>query len=148
MIFYLIAAAVLLADQTTKLLIIRTMSPHESIPVILNVFHITYIRNFGAAFGILAHRTGFFVLITVAVVLFILFFLHQLPKEHKLLRIALALQLGGALGNLLDRLRFGYVVDFLDFRFWPVFNIADIAIVVGIGLLIIDLARTAREKGI
>jgi signal peptidase II len=145
---YLIAAVVFLVDQLTKLLIIHTMNLHDSISVIPGVFYITYVKNYGAAFGILAHRTGLFVIITVSVVLLIIFFLRQLPKDQNLLRIALVLQLGGALGNLMDRLLYGFVIDFLDFRFWPVFNVADIAIVAGIGLLMLDLARTTREKGI
>lgn len=146
MIILLITVLLIVIDQLTKLAVVSTMSLNQSVPVIPNVFHITYVHNFGAAFGILAHRTGFFILITVAVVLFILFFLRQVPGEHTLLRVALALQLGGALGNLIDRVRFGYVVDFFDFRVWPVFNVADIAIVTGIGLLILDLARNAREE--
>lgn len=143
----LIALLIILIDQLTKLLVVNTMSQNESIPVINNIFHITYVHNFGAAFGLLAHHTGFFILVTVVVLLFILTFLRYLPKEQKLLRAALVLQLGGASGNLIDRVRVGYVIDFFDFRVWPVFNVADIAIVFGIGLLILDLARNAREKG-
>jgi signal peptidase II len=146
--FFLIVTAVFLVDQLSKLLIVRTMALHQSIPVINNVFHITYVHNYGAAFGILAHRTGFFVLVTLAVALLILAYLRHLPVGHHLLRTALALQFGGALGNLADRVRFGYVIDFFDFRVWPVFNVADMAIVIGIGLLILDIARTPREKGI
>ncbi len=143
----MIAVLVILFDQLSKLLVVNTMSLNQSIPVIPNVFHITYVHNFGAAFGLLAHRTGFFILVAVAVVLLLLAFLRYLPKEQKLLRAALVLQLGGAAGNLIDRVRVGYVIDFFDFRVWPVFNVADIAIVFGIGLLILDLTRNAREKG-
>jgi len=143
----LIALLIILIDQLTKLLIVNTMSQNESIPVITNIFHITYVHNFGAAFGLLAHRTGFFILVTVVLVLLLLAFLRYLPKEQKLLRSALVLLLGGATGNLIDRVRVGYVIDFFDFRVWPVFNVADIAIVFGIGLLILDLTRNAREKG-
>lgn len=145
---FLLAAVLFLIDQVSKNIVIRLMEVNQSIPVITNVFHITYVQNFGAAFGIFAHRTGFFVFVAVAVVLFIIFFLRQVGPGHRLLRAALALQLGGALGNLADRLRFGYVVDFFDFRFWPVFNVADMAIVFGIGLLILELTRSPREKGI
>lgn len=143
----MIALLIILIDQLTKLLIVNTMSQNESIPVITNIFHITYVHNFGAAFGLLAHRTGFFILVTVVLVLLLLAFLRYLPKEQKLLRSALVLLLGGATGNLIDRVRVGYVIDFFDFRVWPVFNVADIAIVFGIGLLILDLTRNAREKG-
>ena len=124
------------------------MSLNQSIPVITNVFHITYVHNFGAAFGLFAHRTDFFIFVTTVVVLLIFVFLRHLPKEQKLLRAALVLQLGGATGNLIDRVRLGYVIDFFDLRVWPVFNVADIAIVFGVGLLILDLTRNAREKGV
>jgi len=143
----LLAVLVILFDQLLKLLVVNTMSLNQSIPVITNVFHITYVHNFGAAFGLLAHRTSFFILVTLVVAFLLLIFLRHLPKEQKLLRAALVLQLGGAAGNLIDRVRLGYVIDFFDFRVWPVFNVADIAIVFGVGLLLLDLTRNAREKG-
>ena len=147
--FFLIALAVLAADQISKYFIVQLMEPHQSIPIIENIFHITYVRNFGAAFGLLPNRTILFVLVSLSVAFLILLFHRQIPPGHPYLRIALALQFGGALGNnLFDRLRLGYVVDFLDFQVWPVFNVADMAIVAGIGLLILDLARSPREKGI
>jgi signal peptidase II len=147
--FFLIALAVLATDQISKFFVVQLMQPNQSIPVIQNIFHITYVRNFGAAFGILPHRTILFVLVSLSVAFLILLFYRHIPPGHQYLRIALALQFGGALGNnLFDRLRLGYVVDFLDFQFWPVFNVADMAIVIGIGLLILDIARSPREKGI
>jgi signal peptidase II len=147
--FFLIALTVLAADQISKFFIVQLMQPNQSIPVIENIFHITYVRNFGAAFGILPHRTILFMVVSLSVAFLILLFYRQVPPGHPYLRIALALQFGGALGNnLFDRLRFGYVVDFLDFQVWPVFNIADMAIVIGIGFILLDLARTPREKGI
>ncbi|MBS3886573.1 MAG: signal peptidase II [Dethiobacter sp.] len=148
MLILLLAVLVILFDQILKLLVVNTMSLNQSIPVITNIFHITYVHNFGAAFGLLAHRTGFIILVTVVVVFLLLVFLRHLPKEQKLLRAALVLQLAGATGNLIDRVRMGYVVDFFDLRVWPVFNVADIAIVSGIGLLILDLTRNTREKGV
>ncbi|MBS3983749.1 MAG: signal peptidase II [Dethiobacter sp.] len=148
MLILLLAVLVILFDQLLKLLVVNTMSLNQSIPVITNIFHITYVHNFGAAFGLLAHRTGFIILVTVVVVFLLLVFLRHLPKEQKLLRAALVLQLAGATGNLIDRVRMGYVVDFFDLRVWPVFNVADIAIVSGIGLLILDLTRNTREKGV
>lgn len=147
MLILLLAVLVILFDQLLKLLVVNTMSLNQSIPVITNVFHITYVHNFGAAFGLLAHRTSFFILVTLVVAFLLLIFLRHLPKEQKLLRAALVLQLGGAAGNLIDRVRLGYVIDFFDFRVWPVFNVADIAIVFGVGLLLLDLTRNAREKG-
>ncbi len=146
--FFLPALAVLVADQLSKYFVVLLMQPNQSIPVINNIFHLTFVRNYGAAFGILAHRTGFFVLVTIVVVILILVYHRHIPQEYPYLRLALALQFGGALGNLFDRVRLGYVVDFLDFRVWPVFNVADMALVIGIGLLLLDLVRSSREKGI
>ncbi len=148
MYFFLIVSAIYVLDQCSKLFIVRTMELHQSLPVINNVFHITHVHNYGAAFGILAHRTEFFIMVALLVVLLILAYLKYLPEGHHLLRIALALQLGGALGNLSDRVRLGFVVDFFDFRVFPVFNIADMAIVIGVGFVVFDLARAPREKGI
>ncbi|MBS4023504.1 MAG: signal peptidase II [Dethiobacter sp.] len=148
MYFYLLALTVLAIDQISKYFVVLLMSPNQSIPLIENIFHLTYVQNYGAAFGILAHRRGLFVIVSLAVVVLILIYHRSLPDGHPYLRTALALQLGGALGNnVFDRLRLGYVIDFFDFQVWPVFNVADMAIVVGIGLLIIEVARMPREKG-
>lgn len=130
------------------MLVVRLMTLGESIPVINDVFHLTYLHNPGGAFGILAYRTWFFILVALVVVLLIFGFLrHVRPPGNSWLTAALALQLGGTLGNLLDRIRQGYVIDFLDFRFWPVFNLADTSIVVGVFLLLWQLSRNYREKG-
>jgi signal peptidase II len=147
LITILIAVLVVVMDQVSKMLVMNSMHLNQSIPVIPNVLHITYIHNFGGAFGILAHRTGIFVFVAVVVVILLSVFSRQIPQEEGLLRMALALQLGGAVGNLIDRLRFGFVVDFLDIRVWPIFNVADMAIVAGIGLLLLDLVLSGREKG-
>lgn len=148
MAFILTAAAVVLLDQVTKFLVLKYMQPSQSIPVIENFFHLTYVRNPGAAFGILAYRTGFFVLASLVIGALIVIYYRSLSAKHLLMRIALPLQFGGAVGNLIDRIRFnGYVVDFLDFSVYPaVFNVADIALVVGIGLIIIDIIRGPGEK--
>jgi signal peptidase II len=143
----LLVFLVLLADQASKVLVVRLMTLGESIPVIKDVFHLTYLHNPGGAFGILAYRTWFFILVALVVVLLILGFLRHVRPGDNRLTAALALQLGGTLGNLLDRIRQGYVIDFLDFRFWPVFNLADTSIVVGVFLLLWQLSRNYREKG-
>jgi signal peptidase II len=111
------------------------MVPHQSIPVIKNVFHITYVQNTGAAFSILKGKTFLFTVVSSIVIVIITLVLIKLPAKHKAFGIVMALILGGAMGNFIDRLRFGYVVDFLDFRVWPVFNIADCAIVIGVLIL-------------
>lgn len=126
---------VLAADQISKYIVRTSMSPYESFPVIKGIFHITYVQNTGAAFSILRGKTHFFTIVSLAIIFAIIIFLRKVPSEKKILRMVMALVLGGAAGNLIDRFRFGYVVDFFDFRIWPVFNIADSAIVVGVIIL-------------
>ena len=142
----ILAIAVVVLDQLVKVYIQNHMTVGMSIPVIDDIFHITYVLNPGAAFSILEHRTGFF--IGVAVILFaaVLYFYPRIPKEYRLLRLGIGLQVGGAAGNLIDRMRTGYVVDFLDFRIWPVFNIADMAIVGGVGLILYSLLYLQDKK--
>lgn len=141
-----IAGAIILLDQVSKYLVRAMMVPGESIPLIPKVFHLTYVQNPGAAFGMFAHRTTFFIIIAVAVILFILAFFQRVGQDQKLLRVGLALQLGGAVGNLIDRVRLGHVTDFFDFRVWPVFNVADMAIVVGVAILCWEIIRTSPEE--
>jgi len=137
---------VLMLDQSSKYFISHSFHQGQSLPVITNIFHITYVQNPGAAFGMLAYRTTFFLAVTVLVIAIILFVYRKVPVERKLLRVGLGLQLAGAIGNFIDRLRLGYVVDFFDFRIWPVFNVADMAIVVGVCLLAVEILRTPEER--
>lgn len=115
----------------------NNLQPGQSIPVITNIFHITYIKNTGAAFGILGNYT--FLLIIASIVILVLFFLFvkTYSFDNLWFKAASAFIIGGAAGNLIDRVRLGFVIDFLDFRIWPVFNIADMAIVTGGIILII-----------
>ena len=131
MIFWISILAVLVIDQGSKFLIRKNLSLYESIPIIPDFFHLTYIENPGAAFGIFAHQRIFFIIITILILIGILYFYFKLQQEQWLLKLSLGLVVGGAIGNFLDRLRWGAVIDFLDFRIWPVFNIADTAIVIG-----------------
>ncbi len=133
--------AVLLADQGAKAAVRMLMYQGESIPVLPSVFHLTYIMNPGAAFGILPNQNVLFITTAVLLITGALVGYRKLPPGRNILRIGLALVLGGALGNLLDRLRFGKVVDFLDFRIWPVFNLADTAIFIGVCLLAWELLK-------
>ncbi|TLY18334.1 MAG: signal peptidase II [Nitrospirae bacterium] len=141
----LVSAATILLDQATKLQIMQTMRLHESIPVIPNFFSITYIRNPGAAFGILASSSnGFRLLFFGFASLFALVLLgtifFRLRHDDWVGQLSIAGIFGGAIGNLLDRVRFGEVIDFLDFYIdayhWPAFNVADAAISVGVCFLI------------
>jgi signal peptidase II len=141
----LIVSAVIALDQLTKWLVTSTMKLHESIPIIPDLFSITYIRNSGAAFGILAgSHSGFrlvFFGITSAVALALLGTIYaRLSPADWLGQVSVAAIFGGAVGNLIDRVRFGEVIDFLDFSLlgyhWPAFNVADAAITVGVCFLI------------
>ncbi|GIP01874.1 lipoprotein signal peptidase [Paenibacillus lautus] len=152
MVYYLIAFVLFLIDQGTKYLIATKLELYEQIPVIGDFFLITSSRNRGAAFGILQDQLWFFIIVTLIVVGGIVWYLQKVSKEgRKLLPTALALVLGGALGNFIDRLIMGEVVDFLQFNFgsytFPIFNIADSCIVIGVGLIILDtLLEGRREK--
>ena len=130
-----------LMDQAAKLAAARALSPGESIPVIRNVFHITLVHNTGAVFG-LFRGMNFLLVLSSALFLVLLFYYYsQLEKSNPGFQIPAGLIAGGAAGNLIDRLLFGYVIDFLDFRVWPVFNIADAAITAGVGLFIWKMWR-------
>lgn len=122
-------------DLATKYRVQKTMDPFDSIPIIKNVFHITYVQNTGAAFSILSGRIFLFILASIIIISAITFILIKYPIKQKTFGIALAMVLGGATGNFIDRMRYGYVIDFLDFRIWPVFNVADCAIVIGTVIL-------------
>lgn len=143
--FFFIITAVLLIDQGSKAAVQILMYLGESIPVLPPVFYLTYIMNPGAAFGILPNQKVLFITTGILLITGVLVGYRKLPPEKKLLRFSLGLVLGGALGNLLDRLRFGRVVDFLDFRVWPVFNLADTAIFIGVCLLAWELLKDGSK---
>lgn len=143
----LVALVVLVVDQAAKYYIQFHMTPGMSIPVIDKIFHITYVLNPGAAFGILQHRTWFFVLVAGLLFAAVIYYYPRLPAGCRWLRLGLGLLLGGAAGNAIDRLQTGYVIDFFDFRVWPVFNIADSAIVVGVGLIVYTILLPHGKEG-
>lgn len=145
----ILALVVLALDQATKWLVLQSLplgQPVYPIPALSWLFGFTYVTNTGIAFGLFKEAGTFFIFLAVVVVTFIVYYLRSLPKDQMLVRIALGLQLGGAFGNLIDRLRLGYVVDFIDFKFWPIFNIADSAIVGGVVLLAVSMWREGRSK--
>ena len=133
--FWICFFVVVVLDQAIKYAVIANMQLGQSLPLIDGLVYATYVLNKGAAFSILQGQRWFFVVLTLVVLAIVLWFVRSVPKSDKLLRIALALFCGGALGNFIDRARFGAVTDFIDFRFFPVFNIADSCIVVGVILL-------------
>lgn len=141
---YFISILIVLLDQATKFAAQRFLTPSGSVPVIPGVFHLTLAHNQGAAFSMLEGGTPFFIAVSLFCIAAIIAMLGRPALLEKILgfgaadiwpRVCLGFVLGGAAGNLIDRLRFSYVVDFLDFRVWPVFNLADSAITIG-GILI------------
>lgn len=145
--------SIVLLDQAAKFVVDRFLPLNESVPVIKIFFNLTYIRNKGAAFGIFAgsaeyFRLSFLILFSVLAIGFVTKILKRLPEREKLLTVALSFVLGGAVGNLIDRLLYGEVIDFLDFYWssyhWPAFNVADSFITVGVVLI---LFRLILSKG-
>lgn len=155
LILIAVSAIVLVIDQATKIYVDRSMDLHSSVTVVKNFFNITYLRNKGAAFGILAHssyRLPFFILVSVIAIAVIVVVFYRLRPDQKFTAFPLALIFSGALGNLIDRIRLGEVIDFLDAHWyghhWPAFNIADSAICIGVFLLAIDMFfEERRQKG-
>ena len=127
---------IILLDQVVKLAVKMNMTPGESIPLIPQIFHFTYVLNPGAAFGILENQRLFFIVAGVFILLFFGMLYPRMKKQDPWLHYGCIALLGGAVGNLIDRIYNGLVVDFFDFRIWPVFNIADIAIVAGVGCML------------
>lgn len=153
---------VLIIDQITKLLVVHKMQLGDSIPLIEGYFYLTSHRNAGAAFGILQGQRLFFILITIIVVVGLIYYLNKLKNDKPVLAVSLSLILGGALGNFVDRLRLGEVIDFLDVKInfgsfyydYPIFNVADSALVIGVFILLIDSlvdgwkeAKDKKRKG-
>ena len=139
-LFWFVGFFIFVADQFSKIHVCRSLFLGQSVTVIKNIFHISLVHNTGIAFGIFKGKTPLFIILSVIVIIYVT--LRSVLRAEQYLfskHLAMGLILGGAFGNLLDRLRLGYVVDFLDFRIWPVFNIADSAITIGIILLAVEL---------
>lgn len=130
---------IFIIDQLVKSYVTASMQLGQSVPVIKDVFYITYVLNPGAAFGIFEHQRLFFIIVALVLLGAVLYFRKKLLQENYMIQYGVGLLLGGAIGNLYDRLQNGLVVDFFDFRFWPVFNIADVAICLGAALIMIDI---------
>lgn len=137
MIYYLIILALIGMDQVSKYFVKTGMDFNQSIPLIDGIFHLTYIRNYGAAFSILQGKQLFLIVITfISLAAILIYMAIKRKKNHWMLTLSLSFIEGGGFGNLIDRIRMGYVVDFFDFRVFPVFNVADICVCCGCGLLI------------
>ncbi|MCE5281338.1 MAG: signal peptidase II [Deltaproteobacteria bacterium] len=155
-LFLATTALLIVLDQLTKAWVLASLKLHEGFAVIDGFFNIVHVRNPGAAFGFLAgaspvFRSAFFIAVTVAAILLILHYLRRTRIGETSLVFSLALILSGALGNLIDRVRFGEVVDFLDVyvgaHHWPAFNVADTAISTGAALLVLLMFRRRRGEG-
>lgn len=133
-----VAAVIFGLDQLTKALIVQNIPLYGSwtlFPALAPLFRFTFITNTGAAFGMFPQLGGVFMIIALVVIAGIILFYHHLPTGNLWVRLCLGLQLGGALGNLVDRIARGYVVDFVDIGFWPIFNLADVSILLGVIIL-------------
>ena len=151
--FSLLAAAGLLIDQASKLYIDRVMSLYQSIPVLDGFFYLFYIRNRGAAFSFLSSaswRIPFFIAVSSLAAVVIMIAYGRLRDDQRLAGLSLTMIFSGAVGNLIDRVRLGEVIDFLDLHFgsfrWPAFNVADILICVGVFLLAVEVYRDEQRQ--
>ncbi len=152
----ILASIIVSLDQLTKVLVLSRFKLGESIIVIENFFNLTFVKNYGAAFGFLSQshpefREIFFLAMPPIAMIVIGTLLKKAPADDKMQIYALSSILGGALGNYIDRLRFRYVVDFLDFHWfnqysWPAFNIADSAIVIGVGVLMYQMYLESKKE--
>jgi signal peptidase II len=152
-LFCAIALVGLISDQVTKVYIDRSMRLFDSIPIVENFFHITYVRNRGAAFSFLSDaswRLPFFITISIIAAFVILIAFRKMRDDQKLAHISLSMIFSGAVGNLIDRVRLGEVIDFLDVHWyrhhWPAFNVADSLICVGVMLLALDMVLEEKRQ--
>lgn len=146
---------VVISDQLTKWLASSTLLLHQSKMVIPGLFNLTLVHNNGMAFGIMSgapslHRSLLLTGLSAAALILILYYCASIPRSRRWLQFGLSLIMGGALGNIIDRLRLQHVVDFLDFQWqghsWPAFNLADSCITIGMGLLILDFLLGFRKR--
>lgn len=142
---FTIALGVGIADRLSKSLACGMLPLGRSVPVMPGIFHITLVFNTGAAFGIFKGAAAFFIVAAVIAILAIAFYVMRRSSVDRLMSFALGLILGGAISNLVDRVRYGYVIDLLDFRVWPVFNIADSCITIGTLILALKIIIASRK---
>lgn len=150
--YYAIIAAIVILDQIVKRAVDANLVLNESIPVIPDFFHITYIHNMGAAFSLMEGFRLLLILLPLLVIVVAMIYMFKMRKKaHGLLLLSLTFIAGGGLGNVIDRLAFGYVVDYFDFRVFPIFNIADIFVCVGCGLLVVYMifldGKVSKKQG-
>lgn len=140
-----VATLVFVADQITKQIVTRTLAGGSVVQILGGAAQLEYARNTGAAFSLFRAGGELFAVIAIIVSMGILLYYRRTAGGPFLVRLALGCILGGAMGNLVDRIRLGFVVDFIDFRWWPVFNVADSCIVAGVALLILQSFRSGQD---
>ena len=143
--FWLAAAAALSLDQYTKHVVVTTFAPGESREVVPHLLYWTYVQNHRGAFGLFGSQTWLLVAMALAVLALFFFAFRDAAAKSPLVRVAFGAIVGGAIGNIVDRFHYGSVVDFIDLRWWPVFNVADSCITIGVALLIISSMIRERE---
>ena len=137
LIIFSSAFIVILLDQLTKLIITNSLELNQSIPIIKNIFHLTYLTNTGSVFGVLKGWQLPLIFFSVAVIGAVLYYLGEIKEKERALQFFMGFILGAAIGNLIDRILYGHVIDFLDFRIWPVFNVADSFITISVIFLVV-----------
>lgn len=137
-ILFLFIAILISFDQLIKLLVENTLSKYNTVPIIPSVFHLTYVRNTGAAFGILQNKTFFLILVTAAILIGVIIFMVINKRNNKIFLWSLSLIISGGIGNLIDRIVYGYVIDYIDVRIinFAVFNLADSYVFIGVCLML------------
>lgn len=146
MLFLFIALIEYILDQSSKILIVKFLPLNESLCILKPILYLHHIHNQGGAFGLFSRWENFFVWIAAAVILVLLIFSGKIIRGNLSTQIIAGLILGGVAGNLTDRLRFGYVIDFIDIKIWPVFNVADIGLTLAILWLIIIIILDFRRQ--
>lgn len=145
MLFYLLASTIAIIDQLLKYFVAKLLFAGQSLPLLNGILKLTYVRNTGAAFSLFVGFSPYLAVVSLIVILIVIYFHHKIPANNQWMQTGLAFILGGSLGNLLDRIFRGYVIDYLDFRIWPVFNFADVMINVGVILVALKLLLGGRN---
>ncbi|MDI6731987.1 MAG: signal peptidase II [Candidatus Margulisbacteria bacterium] len=146
MLFYSLAAVIFVLDQILKNLVNKYMVIGQSLPIIDNIVKLTYVRNTGAAFSLFLGYSSYLIVIGILAMLVIIYFHLTVPRKHYYSQVALAFILGGSLGNLFDRISRGFVIDYIDFGFWPVFNLADIMINIGVVMIAAHILKEDKKS--
>lgn len=133
------ALFIVILDQLAKFITKNNFELNQSVPLIKDILHLTYVTNAGSAFGLFKGFNLAFILFSIIIIIVVLYHIKKIKQDEKVLQLSVGLLLGGTVGNLIDRIAYGFVVDFIDFGIWPVFNVADSAVTISAVLLIILL---------